>query len=367
MNRRRRTILAVIICLVMVSTVFVTTPLGVIAAQSVDLSTWTAESYPGSPVNPGNWILSGAKSVTQTINSDPTFFYSDFQAYYTQIEGTMVCTPTTDDDYIGFAIGFEPGDTGNANADYLLVDWKRNTQGWNFPGNGLGGTADRGLAVSRVKGIPFADELWQHIDYSPPPGQGVTELARGNNLGGTGWAIGQSYAFRIEFTPHSLKVYVDGDLEIDINGDFDDGRFAFYSFSQPNVTYSHFSVEDLQTYTGGGWLEDEGTGNMITFGFTAQPTKQNPSTIKGQFQLVDHDSGAIVHGTISDWVNTASPPYFYYTGTCSIKGGGTDEFELRFEDNGEPGVTAGDYVEIDINGFDVYSGILRGGNIQDHK
>jgi hypothetical protein len=361
MNRRRRTILAVIVCLVMVSTVFVTTPLGVIAAQSVDLSTWTAESYVGSPVNPGNWILSDATTVTQTVNGDPTFFYSDFNAYNTKVEGTMVCTPTADDDYIGFAIGFQPGDTSNASADYLLVDWKRNTQSWNFPGNGLGGTADRGLAVSRVKGIPFADELWQHIDYSPPLGQGVTELARGKNLGDTGWTVGQNYVFTIEFTPTSLKVYVNGDLEIHIKGDFEDGRFAFYSFSQPNVTYSNFTVEKLQPDTGGGWFEDEGTDNMINFGFTARPT------IKGQFQLVDHDSGTIVHGKITDWVDTSSPPYLYYTGTCSIKGEGTYDFELRFEDNGEPGVTAGDYVEIDINSFCTYSGILQGGNIQDHQ
>jgi hypothetical protein len=354
MNSIKRTILAVIVCLVMVSTVFVTTPLSAIAIQNVDLSGWTAESYPGSPLNPGVWTLSDATTVTQTVNGDPTFFYSDFQAYYTQIEGTMVCTPTADDDYIGFAVGFKPGDSSNTNADYLLVDWKRVNQWWDFPSAGGGGWAYRGLAVSHVTGIPTADDIWQHKGA-------VDELARAASLGSTGWTIGQNYAFRIEFTPHSLKVYVDGNLEIDIAGDFKSGRFAFYSFSQPNVTYSNFTVEKLQPDTGGGWFEDEGTDNMINFGFTARPT------IKGQFQLVDHDSGTIVHGKITDRVDTSSPPYLYYTGTCSIKGEGTYDLELRFEDNGEPGVTAGDYVEIDINSFYTYSGILQGGNIQDHQ
>ena len=54
MNTKRRTILAVIVCLVMVSTLFVTIPVSAITVQNVDLSTWTKEDY----YQPGNWVVS---------------------------------------------------------------------------------------------------------------------------------------------------------------------------------------------------------------------------------------------------------------------------------------------------------------------
>ena len=67
-------------------------------------------------------------------------------------------------------------------------------------------------------------------------------MARGYTLGSTGWIPGQQYLFRVEYSATSLKVYVDGVLEIDITGNFNDGRFAFYNFSQDQVTYSHLTV-----------------------------------------------------------------------------------------------------------------------------
>ncbi len=95
-------------------------------------------------------------------------FYSDFNAHNKLIEGTLEVTenPTADDDYIGFALGFNPGDSGNSSASYLLVDWKQVTQSFNFTGgdadNTAGSSALVGLAVSQVSGIPTADEFWGH-------------------------------------------------------------------------------------------------------------------------------------------------------------------------------------------------------------
>ncbi len=219
-------------------------------AVPVDLSTWTSESYPAvSGFSPGNWVVSGGNdTVTQTVNGQPTLYYSDFSAFNTDLTGTIRVNTGGDDDFVGFALGFNPGDSSNASADYLLVDWKQGSQSFDFgaPANTTpGGLAPAGLAVSRVIGLANADEFWQHEDLLGNPSGGLTELARGTNLGNTGWNDFQEYEFQFIFRADMLQVFVDGVLEIDINGSFNDGRLAFYNFSQSNVVYSGFTVDPV--------------------------------------------------------------------------------------------------------------------------
>jgi len=218
-------------------------------AAPVNLSTWTAESYPAVSGFPaGDWQVAGdSSSVTQVQNGQPTVFFSDFSARNTTVTGTIEVLTTGDDDYIGFVLGFEPGDSLAAGADYLLIDWKQVNQAFDFSGppgaNATpGSTAFEGLAVSRVTGIPTADELWGHVSFVENPAGGVAELARGTNLGATGWADNTAYAFRFEYTPSALQVFVDDVLEISIAGSFPDGRLGFYNFSQGDVQYSAFDV-----------------------------------------------------------------------------------------------------------------------------
>jgi len=125
-----------------------------------------------------------------------------------------------------------------------LIDWKRNTQSFNFgaPSNTPGSNAPAGLAVSRVTGIPTADEFWGHVNFAENPAGGLTELARGNTLGSTGWALNTVYNFRFVFQSNRLQVFVDDIPQIDIAGSFSDGRLAFYNFSQAGVTYSAFET-----------------------------------------------------------------------------------------------------------------------------
>ncbi len=219
---------------------------GVARAGAVDLNDWTAESYPAvSSFGAGVWtVASGGVTVDQTVNGQPTLFYSDFSAQGTTVTG-KIRVSGGDDDFIGFVLGFEPGDTSNASADYLLVDWKRRPQPYNFgtPSSDPGGTALAGLAVSRVLGIPSADEFWQHATLSVSGGGGLTELARGTTLGSTGWVTGTEYAFTFDFGPSNLRVFVDGVKQIDITGSFANGRMGFYNFSQAGVTYSAFEVD----------------------------------------------------------------------------------------------------------------------------
>lgn len=220
------------------------------SAGQVDLSTWTAESYDSvAGFNDGIWTVSGSgDSVNQSINGQPTFFFSDFNAMGKKVEGT-IRSDGGDDDFIGFALGFQSGDSSNSSADYLLVSWKRGTQWYDFNSQSTspGSTALAGLSVSRVTGIPNADEFWGHWNDAGHTAGGVQELQRATNLGSTGWVIGTSYDFTFDFGPTDLEVFVNGTKELDITGSFANGRMAFYNFSQADVTYSAFE-EDSGTF-----------------------------------------------------------------------------------------------------------------------
>jgi len=223
-------------------------------AAAVDLSTWTAESYPAvSGFGDGVWTVSDDMDVgdngkvVQSVNGQPTFFYSDFDTFGSKFTSNIKVTGS-DDDYIGFALGFNPGDATNPAADYLLIDWKRGNQTFNFgaPSDTPGSTAFSGLSVSRVTGIPTADEFWGHVDFddaSSQLGDGLVELQRGATLGNTGWVINDTNEFTFDFGPTDLEVFVNGTLELDIAGLFNNGRFAFYNFSQAGVTYAGLEKE----------------------------------------------------------------------------------------------------------------------------
>jgi Thrombospondin C-terminal region/PEP-CTERM motif len=212
-------------------------------AAAVDLRTWKAESYPAvAGFGAGVWTpTASGSSVTQSVNGQPTVYYSDFMAYSTKVTGT-IRSSGGDDDFIGFVIGYNPNDSTNASANYLLIDWKAATQFFDFgnPSTTPGGTALRGLAVSRVTGTPTADEFWQHADYSSHPGGGVQELQRAATLGSTGWTRNVDYQFSFDFGPNNLIVAVNGVEQLNIAGAFNNGRLGFYNFSQAGVTYSAF-------------------------------------------------------------------------------------------------------------------------------
>ncbi|MEQ9409962.1 MAG: PEP-CTERM sorting domain-containing protein [Fuerstiella sp.] len=207
---------------------------------SVDLNTWTEETYGGG----ATWTVSGGgTSVLQSQNGDPTMFYSDFNAQGTDVRGKIKVETSGDDDFIGFALGFNPGDSTSTAADYLLVDWKKANQFWDFGGATPGGTGYEGLAVSRVTGTPTYNEFWQHANHAANTSGGLNELARGATLGSTGWVTNTEYEFRFIFTPTNLQVFVDDVLQMNVSGAFADGRMAFYNFSQSTVRYSAFTVE----------------------------------------------------------------------------------------------------------------------------
>lgn len=213
----------------------------VIEPGNVHLGGWLKEEYPHSQPS-SNWsVAANGLSVTQTVNSRPSIYYSPLPAFGTFLEGILRPQSNADDDFIGFVLGFKNGDSENPQAEYILIDWKRNNQS-------LG---RRGLAVSRIFGIVSSGELWDHVDYpANGPGNGLAELARGATLGDVGWVAGRDYYFRFEYTPEALRIWVDGVLEFDLAGSFPAGNFGFYNFSQQNVQYRGFVLGLTAQYEG---------------------------------------------------------------------------------------------------------------------
>ena len=221
-------------------------PLTVQAAPPEDLSSWTPESYPGTAdptTQPGIWVLGTDNlTATQTANGAPTFFATSHPADDHRITVSFAIPDTTDNDFVGFALGFDPGDTASPGADFLLVDWRQTTQAiqW-FDSPMIGGQA--GLAVTRITGIPLWGEVWGHTDL--PGGAEVSELGRGATLGETGWAEVVTYDLSIEYQTDRLRIWVNDVLEFDLAGDFPAGGFALYNFSQVGVVAGPVTFERI--------------------------------------------------------------------------------------------------------------------------
>jgi hypothetical protein len=254
----------------------------------VDLNTWTQ----AFPLPAGDWaVAGGGGSVFQSINGLVTVYYSDIPVLGQKLEGKIKVETTGDDDLVGFVLGFEPGDDTNPNADYLLVDWKQGTQSVNFGGASCtpGSTAPRGLAVSRVSGVPTEDEFWGHTNFNTPAcsdlSSGLQQLQRGATRGSTGWGDNVEYTFEFDYSATNLIVKVNGTVELNINAPsgnpFPGGRLGFYNLSQRAVRYTSFDVTGI-------------IGN-----------EASPVTINRTFT----DAGKPdTHSAIIDWGDTTSSP-----------------------------------------------------------
>lgn len=192
-----------------------------VMAEPVDLSDGWEED------GGGNWVLQdGNLSVLQTLNTPaPAVFFNNENSQGKALSGSIEVQTTSDNDFIGFVLGYNQGDSTNANADYLLVDWKQGNQ----ENNGVDG--QKGLAISQVTGAFDFDDFWGHEGV-------VTELQRAATLGNTGWMDNQNYTFDLVFTANAVQVMVNGKLELNINGNFADGSFGFYNLSQEMVLYA---------------------------------------------------------------------------------------------------------------------------------
>ncbi|QQR91209.1 MAG: hypothetical protein IPJ88_05610 [Myxococcales bacterium] len=194
----------------------------------------TEEYYSGSTAV---WTMLDRYSATQGTNTtNPTIGLVGTEAKGVTYVIDIEVQTTSDDDFIGFVLGFNPGDTSNASADYLFVDWKQANQ------NIGGGTALAGLALNHVTGIPSGpNDFWLHGDGI---GIDVDEIARGATLSATGWSDNTVHTFAITYTDVLLDISVDGVTQFSgAPGDFGlssfpDGQIGFYGFSQEAVNYT---------------------------------------------------------------------------------------------------------------------------------
>lgn len=196
-------------------------------AASVDLSTWTIDGA-------GSWMFNNTNapndSANQLFNSIPTVLFNGIDSQGKALSGTIEVQTTSDDDFIGFVLGYDDNDLfgTNVTTDYILVDWKQNTQaGW-----------DRGMSISRVTGGPIAahgtdtsGDAWKHVGN-------VNFIERAATLGNIGWVDKTEYLFDIIFNANNIQVFVDGVQQFNISGTFENGSFGFYNFSQENVRYA---------------------------------------------------------------------------------------------------------------------------------
>jgi cysteine-rich repeat protein len=133
----------------------------------------TSDSTHSSPT----WSLSAdGTTLTQSLNALPAVYASTLPAVGVSMTFELRVNTTSDDDFIGWAIGYDPGEGSSPSADWLLFDWKQGDQNWE------GYDAWAGLRMYRVTGaIDDSHELWGHIDD-------VHEVAQALSLGSTGWA-----------------------------------------------------------------------------------------------------------------------------------------------------------------------------------
>lgn len=195
----------------------------------VKLNNWKHEGLPSS----GNWTISSdCTSVTQSKNDVPTFFVSPDTFENVTIRGSFSVSGG-DDDYIGFVFGYLRPDSAERFFDFYLLDWKGVTQAG----------AQEGFTLSKVKGlveVPSGTNTthpyWDHMD--------TTQTVLGTLYGDNGWVAKKEYKFELIYETNRVRISIDSTQIFDVSGKFRPGRFGFYNYSQPGVTYRGFRLNE---------------------------------------------------------------------------------------------------------------------------
>ena len=204
----------------------------------------------GTSVNP-NWTLSNNdRTVSQSVNSAAGVYMSTLPATGGRIAMDIEVTGS-DNDYFGFVIGYQAGEATEADADWLLFDWKGGDQ------TEQGCLGQGGMALNRINGPLTSDvELWCHNGA-------VETLSRGLQSGTTGWVANRVYRVEVEYSTTSLRIYVDGVREFDEVGQFPSGNIGFYNFSQPSTRFSLISPEEGLSVCGALDTDEDGLTDPV--------------------------------------------------------------------------------------------------------
>ncbi len=173
-----------------------------------------------------DWSVSDdGLTVIQNANSRPATYSTSLpiSPNYRAVFNVSVQTEG-DDDMVGWTIGAGETPLSAPDQPYLLFSWKQLDQ--DAPDVGL---ATAGLRVGLVDGPVTNVDLWQ---FNGP----ITRLADGNNFGAVGWEDRRVYTVEVTGDETGLQVYVDGELEFDLEGPLPAGNLGFYTYSQNQYT-----------------------------------------------------------------------------------------------------------------------------------
>jgi len=198
-----------------------------------DLSGWQTDG------SSGNWTYNAeSNSWYQSENTATgTFLYDpSADALGKAVEGSIKVSGG-DDDWIGFALGYDAGDVDSPDSDYLLLTWKKATQGGMLIG----------MDMWHITGSLGASSL-----FSPYSHPSMTHVANASTLADTGWATGVDYTFSLTYEKSGVGVFVNDNLEFALTpGDvglsqFQGGSFAFFNYSQGGVTYDGVKFDSVE-------------------------------------------------------------------------------------------------------------------------
>jgi RHS repeat-associated protein len=256
------------------------------APASVDLSHWTVVQYDFGSTGQGDsrWTLSQSNTVAfQAQNSDASILLSDITLFQDQIQGTLRATDTTDDDFIGFVFGYQDS------AHYYLFDWRSTDQL-------AGGFGEAGMSVKVVQFDPTAVggvELWS--TYWSNSNQVHTIYH--NTIP---YKYFTDYQFTLNYFPGDFTITVRQGTNVVANIHLNDatfpaGKFGFYNYSQPGVSYSGFTQQRIgaSSYVYQAAATDA-DNDSLTYSLTTAPTNM---TINASSGLIQWYPNASVTGT----------------------------------------------------------------------
>lgn len=215
---------------------------------ALDFTNWTTRIITSGV---SDWrVESGGTKVKQYMNGESSAFLST-DSYINKIfRGTARVEETGgDDDFWGIIIGCQDP-TAEIENDMYLLDWKQATQ--------VRGTATAwaGIGLAKLHGeVDYIVDLWgrpagsedsayyQMIGkYNSNPANNSAQSW--NVWGDTGWVDNRAYSFEIVYQQNRLAISIDGNLLLDLSGNFAAGKFGFYTYSQMNASFYNFTIED---------------------------------------------------------------------------------------------------------------------------
>lgn len=307
----------------------------------VDLKNWTR-------LGDGIWnVEEGGRTVRQTINGKQTFFLSDNVYKNRIIKGTIKVDTDDDDDMVGFVMGYQDPISNIYN--FILIDWKQLNQD---PITG-GYKAYEGYTIGKFNGElanimgTYTQYFWEHSTAD-----GKYQSFATNYGSDKGWDDFTEYQFSILYTEDRIKLMIDNKEIFDIeDGNFDEGRFGFYNYSQAQVIYGNVQSASGISGSAAPVAQDDKYG--MTMGTELETDRFNGILFNDYDPNLDNYSAELVtdvsHGTLSLVTTTGGFTYVpdsdYY---------GMDSFTYKLRDAED---RISDTVKVEIN-------IISGANVK---